>query len=132
MGIPYYVASLLRTHKQIQVPYTTFEADVLCMDFNCFLHKAIKEEDPIGSVISELRVYLDRMRVKTVYIAFDGLVPYAKIVQQRYRRFKNPENVEKNQLSPETPYMRELVKELRTAFPQAVISGTDEHGEGGT
>jgi len=130
MGIPYYVASLLRTHKQIQVPYTTFEADVLCMDFNCFLHKAIKEEDPIGSVISELRVYLDRMRVKTVYIAFDGLVPYAKIVQQRYRRFKNPENVEKNQLSPETPYMRALVKELRTAFPYAVISGTDEHGEG--
>jgi 5'-3' exonuclease len=130
MGIPYYVASLLRTHKHIQKRYETYEADVLCMDFNCFLHKAIKEEDPIGSVISELRVYLERMRVKTVYIAFDGLVPYAKIVQQRYRRFKRPENVEKNQLSPETPYMRELVKELRTAFPQAVISGTDEHGEG--
>ena len=55
MGIPYYVASLLRKHRHIQKPYDTFEADVLCMDFNCFLHKAIKEEDPIGSVISELR-----------------------------------------------------------------------------
>ena len=103
------------------------------MDFNCFLHKAIKEEDPIGSVISELRVYLNRMRVKTVYIAFDGLVPYAKIVQQRYRRFRIPEKAtsfDRNQLSPETPYMRELARELRLAFPQAVISGTDEHGEG--
>jgi 5'-3' exonuclease len=103
------------------------------MDFNCFLHKAIKDEDPIGSVMTELRAYLDRMRVKTVYIAFDGLVPYAKIVQQRYRRFRIPEKAsvfDRNQLSPETPYMRELVKEMRLAFPHAVISGTDEHGEG--
>lgn len=133
MGIPYYVASLLRKHKHIQKAYETFEADVLCMDFNCFLHKAIKDEDPIGSVISELRLYLERMRVKTVYIAMDGLVPYAKIVQQRYRRFRKPESVgafDRNQISPDTPYMRELAKELRTAFPDAVISGTDEHGEG--
>jgi 5'-3' exonuclease len=133
MGIPYYVASLLRAHKHIQKPYQTFEADVLCMDFNCFLHKAIKDEDPIGSVIAELRIYLDRMRVKKVYIAFDGLVPYAKIVQQRYRRFRIPEKAgvfDRHQLSPETPYMRELARELRLAFPQAVISGTDEHGEG--
>jgi len=103
------------------------------MDFNCFLHKAIKDEDPIGSVMTELRAYLDRMRVKTVYIAFDGLVPYAKIVQQRYRRFRIPEKAsvfDRNQLSPETPYMWELVKEMRLAFPHAVISGTDEHGEG--
>lgn len=133
MGIPYYVASLLRKHKQIQKPYDTFEADVLCMDFNCFLHNAIKDEDPIGSVITELRLYLERMRVKTVYIAFDGMVPYAKIVQQRYRRFRIPEKAsafDRNQLSPETPYMRELARELRLAFPHAVISGTDEHGEG--
>ena len=133
MGIPYYVASLLRKHKHIQKSYETFEADVLCMDFNCFLHKAIKDEDPVGSVIAELRAYLDRMRVKKVYIAFDGLVPYAKIVQQRYRRFRRPDKVsqfDRHQLSPETPYMRTLAKELRTAFPQAVISGTDEHGEG--
>jgi len=133
MGIPYYVASLLRAHKHIQKPYQTFEADVLCMDFNCFLHKAIKDEDPIGSVIAELRVYLDRMRVKKVYIAFDGLVPYAKIVQQRYRRFRIPDKAsafDRHQLSPETPYMRELARELKLAFPQATISGTDEHGEG--
>jgi 5'-3' exonuclease len=133
MGIPYYVASLLRKHKHIQKPYETFEADVLCMDFNCFLHKAIKDEDPIGSVIAELRTYLERMRVKKVYIAMDGLVPYAKIVQQRYRRFRAPEKAsvfDRHQISPETPYMRSLTKELKLAFPQAVISGTDEHGEG--
>jgi 5'-3' exonuclease len=130
MGIPYYVASLLRKHKQIQKPYSTFEADVLCMDFNCFLHKAIQEDNPIGSVVSELRTYLERMRFKKLYLAFDGLVPYAKMVQQRYRRFKRPENIEKNQLSPETPYMRQLVCELRAAFPTALISGTDEPGEG--
>ena len=133
MGIPYYVASLLRKHRHIQKPYETFEADVLCMDFNCFLHKAIKDEDPIGSVINELRLYLERIRVKRVYIAMDGLVPYAKIVQQRYRRFRMPEKAsvfDRHQISPETPYMRSLTKELKLAFPHAVISGTDEHGEG--
>jgi 5'-3' exonuclease len=130
MGIPFYVASLLRKHKHIQKRYTTFEADVLCMDFNCFLHKAIQEDNPIGSVLSELRTYLERIQVKKIYLAFDGLVPYAKMVQQRYRRFKTPENINKNQLSPETPYMRELVHELRLAFPHVEISGTDEPGEG--
>jgi 5'-3' exonuclease len=133
MGIPYYVASLLRKHRQIQKPYQTFEADVLCMDFNCFLHKAIQDEDPIGSVITELRAYLERIRAKIVYIAMDGLVPYAKFVQQRYRRFRVPETTsvfDRHQISPETPYMRKLTKQLRLAFPNAVISGTDEHGEG--
>ena len=132
MGIPFYVASLLRKHKHIQKTYDTFEADVLCMDFNCFLHKAIKDEDPINSVITELRTYLERIRVKKVYIAFDGLVPYAKMVQQRYRRFRTADKAgfDRNQLSPGTPYMRELADALRRAFPYAEISGTDEHGEG--
>ena len=133
MGIPYYIASLLRKHKHLQKPYQTFEADVLCMDFNCFLHKVIQDEDPIQSVVSELRIYLERIRVKKIYIAMDGLVPYAKIVQQRYRRFKQPEHLgvfDRNQISPETPYMRKLTRELRKAFPQIVVSGTDERGEG--
>jgi 5'-3' exonuclease len=63
----------------------------------------------------------------------DGLVPYAKIVQQRYRRFRIPEGdpvFDRNQISPGTPYMKELDLAVRARFPQAIMSSTDLPGEG--
>ena len=135
MGIPYYVASLLRTHKHIQkdVGDTALECDALGLDFNAFIHTYLKPENPIGSIVVALRNFLrDVARGKRVLIACDGLVPYAKIVQQRYRRMKNPEPSEfdKNQISPGTPFMQELEDTLRFCFPECVLSGTDEPGEG--
>jgi 5'-3' exonuclease len=73
------------------------------------------------------------VRAKKVYIAFDGLVPYAKIVQQRYRRFRKPDcesSFDKHQISPGTPYMRELADTLRILFPHVIVSDTTERGEG--
>jgi 5'-3' exonuclease len=104
MGIPYYVASLLRTHKHIQqdTGNVPLECDALGLDFNAFIHTYLKPEHPIGSVVMALRNFLrDVARGKKILIAFDGLVPYAKIVQQRYRRMKNPEPslFDKNQIS---------------------------------
>jgi len=135
MGIPYYVASLLRTHKHIQkeVGNVALECDVLGLDFNAFIHTYLKPGNPIGSVVVALRNFLrDVAHGKKVLIAFDGLVPYAKIVQQRYRRMKNPEPAEfdKNQISPGTPFMKELEDTLRFCFPDCILSGTDEPGEG--
>ena len=120
MGIPYYVASLLRKNKQIQQHYTTFEADAFGIDFNCFIHAVLDDMDPVGSIVRGLREYLARITCPRIYVAFDGLVPYAKIVQQRYRRFKMADHAsvfDRHQISPETPYMIELLRELRLAFP---------------
>jgi len=133
MGIPYYVASLLRKNKSIQQHYTSFEADAFGIDFNCFIHAVLDDMDPVGSIVRGLREYLTRITCPRIYVAFDGLVPYAKIVQQRYRRFKIPEKVgvfDRHQISPGTPYMVELLKELKEAFPHVAFSGTDEPGEG--
>jgi len=133
MGIPYYVASLLRKNKSIQQHYTTFEADAFGIDFNCFIHAVLDDMDPVGSIVRGLREYLARITCPRIFVAFDGLVPYAKIVQQRYRRFRKADHAsvfDRHQISPETPYMRELVRELRVAFPQLTFSGTDEPGEG--
>jgi 5'-3' exonuclease len=135
MGIPYYVASLLRTHKHIQqeTGNVPLECDALGLDFNAFIHTYLKPEHPIGSVVMALRNFLrDVARGKKVLIAFDGLVPYAKIVQQRYRRMKNPEPslFDKNQISPGTEFMKELEDTLRYCFPECILSGTDEPGEG--
>ena len=132
MGIPYYVASLLRKNRQIQQHYTTFEADAFGIDFNCFIHAVLDDMDPVGSIVRGLREYLTRIRCPRIFVAFDGLVPYAKIVQQRYRRFRTSEHgvFDRHQISPGTPYMVELLHELRLAFPQLTFSGTDEPGEG--
>jgi len=135
MGIPYYIASLLRTHKHIQrdTGNVPLECDALGLDFNAFIHTYLKPENPIGSVVVALRNFLrDVARGKRVLIAFDGLVPYAKIVQQRYRRMRIPEPAlfDKNQISPGTEFMMELEDTLRFCFPECRLSGTDEPGEG--
>jgi 5'-3' exonuclease len=45
---------------------------------------------------------------------------------------KNPEPslFDKNQISPGTPFMAELEDTLRFCFPECILSGTDERGEG--
>lgn len=135
MGIPYYVASLVRKHKSIQTKLRDpLEVDVLGIDFNCFLHKYLNPENPVGSLVVALdRLLTEVVRAKRVCIAFDGLVPYAKMVQQRYRRMRRPTEVstfDKHQISPGTPFMRELAKTLKFLYPDYEISDTLEPGEG--
>lgn len=138
MGIPFYFASLVKSHRQIvntvkkNVP---LEVDVLGIDFNCLIHRYLKDEAPIQSVIDALDYILKNIcRAKRVILALDGLVPYAKIVQQRYRRMRTKEEgggtFDRNQISPDTPYMRELEQALAARFPYALLSGTSQPGEG--
>jgi len=132
MGIPFYVRSLIRSHPEIERPPPT-DVDVLALDFNCFLHRYLNPDEPIGSIVVALDSFLQTIQAKRIYIAFDGLVPVAKMVQQRYRRMKHPEAVtsfDKHQISPGTPYMRELADTLRILFPQCILSDTLERGEG--
>jgi len=134
MGIPFYFASLIRNHAGItKVVRDKILVDFLGIDFNCLIHRYLDPTNPIGSVLDALEHILKHTcQAKKVFIALDGLVPYAKIVQQRYRRFriKEPEIFDRNQISPDTPYMRELEQGLRTRFPDAHISPTQEPGEG--
>ena len=135
MGIPYYVASLLRQHKHIQrdCGNSPLVVDVLGIDFNCFIHKYLDAINPIGSIVVALNTLLTEVvQAKKVYIAFDGLVPLAKMVQQRYRRMKRqePGEFDKHQISPGTPFMRELADTLRFMYPEIIVSDTEERGEG--
>lgn len=131
MGIPFYVRSLIRSHPSIEQGPPT-ESDVLALDFNCFLHKYLTPDNPVGSVVIALDAFLREHHGKRVYVAFDGLVPYAKMVQQRYRRMKRQDTTsfDKHQISPGTPYMRELADTIRILFPSVVVSDTLERGEG--
>lgn len=135
MGIPFYVASLLRQHKHVQKDCgnAPLDIDVLGIDFNCFIHRYLDAGNPIGSIIVALHDFLtNTVRAKRIYIAFDGLVPYAKMVQQRYRRMRKGEEsvFDKHQISPGTPFMRELADTLRLVFRDVIVSDTTERGEG--
>jgi 5'-3' exonuclease len=135
MGIPYLVASLIRNHKHIQkgCGNAPLDVDVFAIDFNCFIHHYLKSHNPIGTIVVALHEILTHtVRAKKVYIAFDGLVPYAKMVQQRYRRMRRgeQEGFDKHQISPGTPFMKELASTLRFMFPDVTVSDTLERGEG--
>ena len=135
MGIPFYFASLIRNHAGItHVVRELFDVDFLGIDFNCLIHRYLDPKDPINSVIKSLEHILKHTcRAKKVYIAFDGLVPYGKIVQQRYRRFRIKELEEvfdRNQISPNTPYMKSLEEAIKAKFPEIIVSPTQEPGEG--
>jgi len=136
MGIPYYFASLIRQHKGIvNRVHDGMTTDILAIDFNCLIHTYMDDSKPIESIIVALRDLTTKVckATKHVYIAMDGLVPYGKLVQQRYRRFRKSDVTpifDRHQISPETSYMKELSEEVRKSFPSAILSDTSEPGEG--
>lgn len=131
MGIPFLFASLIRHHPSIiklKPP-----ADYFAIDMNCLIHNFLLPENPLESVLTGLKQILLEIPVeyKNIFIAFDGLVPLAKMVQQRYRRFKvSDEPFDKRQISPDTPYMRSLELRIKQEFPEIRVSPTQEAGEG--
>ena len=137
MGIPFLFASLIRSHAGIVNTIkkdTPLDVDVFGVDFNCFIHRYLNESDPVKSVLDAFDHILKTVcKAKQVYVSLDGLVPYAKIVNQRYRRMKTKEQSEvfdRNQISPDTPFMRELEQGLKARFPFVLLSSTQEPGEG--
>jgi len=135
MGIPFYFVSLLKSHKNITKPVKQrLDVDVLGVDFNCLIHRYLKDEDPVQSVVAAFEhIVTEICRPKHLLIAMDGVVPYAKIVQQRYRRMRAATGTsvfDRNQISPGTPYMKDLEHTLSLKFPNAVMSSTAEEGEG--
>jgi 5'-3' exonuclease len=138
MGIPFYFASLSKRHKSIidvVKKNQPMNVDVFVVDFNCLIHRYLKDEEPIQSVIEALEHIVNTVcKAKQLIIAMDGLVPYAKIVQQRYRRMRIKDEghgpFDRNQISPDTPYMRDLDAAVKAKFPYAIVNGTDKAGEG--
>ena len=133
MGIPFYFATLVRSHAGIVRNVKHMETDFLGIDFNCLIHRYLRDDNPVVSVLDALdKILKEVCTPKVTYLAFDGLVPYAKIVQQRYRRMciKEQGVFDRNQISPDTPYMRELETEIKKRFPAIVMSPTQEPGEG--
>jgi len=89
----------------------------------------------IEKTVKEIWAYAGKP--KKVLLAVDGVVPMAKIRQQRVRRFKSvwlrqfkEESWDTNAITPGTEFMERLGIMLKGINSSWIVSGADEEGEG--
>lgn len=169
MGIPSYYKRLIDRYPKLvsKGPAAIGKrgADVLLMDFNCLIYQCVRaagmpaytgEEGRVAweaALLEEVKKYTVKVweiagRPKQVFIAVDGVVPMAKIKQQRLRRFKSPwlaakereagvregDGWDTNAITPGTEFMEKLARALKGLAAARGsswnVSAADEAGEG--
>jgi 5'-3' exonuclease len=167
MGIPSYFRSILQKYPGCLQKLVT-ASDILCFDFNCLIYRCIRSpgmppypasavSDPYehdtweGELLKEVvrvvrEVWVNAGKPKSVLLAVDGVVPMAKIRQQRVRRFKSAwlrtsssassassaSSWDTNAITPGTKFMEKLGTVLKGVVlgAECIVSGVDEEGEG--
>ena len=167
MGIPSYFSHIIKNYSNIirnishfinnniDLPHLYMDCNSIIYDSVHILEKdaSIKKEDfedvLIKSVIVKIEEYISFIKpTKTIFIAFDGVAPMAKIDQQKKRRYKNQfmkkyfgdetiNTFDTNQITPGTPFMEKLSLEMETYFKkekydieELIVSTANESGEG--
>ena len=175
MGIPQYFGWLARKYDTELVSVSVDEIDHLYFDFNCLIYQCYAQimrdkyetlseksleyvqDYLIGEVLRYMRrVILEEVKPrKSVSVCIDGVVPMAKMHQQRLRRYKGPimkewendlkrrfgvykeELMDTNQITPGTKFMEKLSKEIGGAIGRGYfgklevsLSDASEYGEG--
>ena len=173
MGIPSYFSYIVKNHPQIIKKYSLFlqtkTIDNLYLDSNSIIYDSYRvmletndlltktkfEKKIIEHVCKLIENYINIIKpTNTIFIAFDGVAPVAKMEQQRSRRFKSsfekkilkhikPSNNnivwDKTCITPGTDFMDKLNKTITKFFKnkekkynvkQIIISGSNEPGEG--
>jgi len=97
MGIPSYFSHFVRQHRKIIKPIKLLNKPInnLYLDCNAFIYDGvnndktnINEDILIKFVCDKLIYYINLLKPnKKVFIAFDGVAPVAKLIQQRKRRY---------------------------------------------
>lgn len=112
--------------------------DALYIDYNCLIHHASRfvsddnDEDVITQVVSYTRKLINDIvkPSKLLYIAMDGPVPYAKMMCQRERRFKNNNGgsstnntvFDSTKITPGTEFMHKLSQRIKSVISMNVFS----------
>ena len=144
MGIPYYFYYLTTKYNDIIIKSLPSKIDIYAIDFNGIIHpeaaKETNEEKLISNLWDKINNYYDLYKPKKLLICIDGVAPFAKIIQQRKRRyltyFKN--KVDKitskwdtNAISPGTNFMNKLNFFIEEKInDNYIFSGSNEAGEG--
>jgi hypothetical protein len=171
MGIPSYFSYIIKNYPNIIQNLQFFKTNEgfehLFMDCNSIIYDSVNillndekykhlsnnefESLIIENVISGIEKYIYAIQpTKSVFIAFDGVAPFAKMQQQRTRRYKsqfmsniNNENKLKNwntsAITPGTGFMNSLSKRIELYFnnkervfnlQKIIVSCSNEQGEG--
>jgi 5'-3' exonuclease len=165
MGIPSYFSSVVKKHGNVLKPlsyYTPMFFNNMYMDCNSIVYDAVRNIEQsddnfelklIHTVIHTIEDYIKLISPSnTIYIAFDGVAPFAKMNQQRTRRFKgdfmakntfiNNSNVDSwstANITPGTDFMNNLSrivtrhfdrKEQLYGVKKIIVSASDIRGEG--
>ena len=175
MGIPSYFSYIIKNHSNIirtlqyhqDIAHTAFHS--LYMDCNSIIYDSFRDIEKnatpenveamiIDAVIYNIKKYISFIKPhKILYIAFDGVAPFAKMEQQRTRRYKSNfmSKINMNDLTlsnasinsiwntsaitPGTNFMNELSRRIENEFlnkehvygiKKIVVSGSTEPGEG--
>ena len=160
MGIPSYFSQIIKKYPTIvrnmkhHRGLTQFHN--LYMDCNSIIYDAVHSFDSkppadiepaiIAHVIQNIEKYIiDIKPSHTVIIAFDGVAPFAKMNQQKTRRYKSAFMTESkpvwstSNITPGTKFMIMLSESIGRYFKhteqkygiqQMIVSGSDENGEG--
>lgn len=168
MGIPSYYKRLVDTIGGLISKTHPGTINWLWMDFNCMIYHCLRRHDTppypgddkcaewesefIECIVRYLiRVYSEVKPTNGIYIAIDGVVPMAKMRQQRLRRFKSVWLAENglieglapgqmrwdtNAITPGTEFMEKLGRRLATLTKEKgggitwELSSSNDPGEG--
>ena len=170
MGIPSYFSYIIKNYTNIIRSLQSFQPgsfDHLYMDCNSIIYDSyynILKSDKVNvndhielenaiiqQVIQKIEHYIRYLNPKqTVFIAFDGVAPFAKMEQQRTRRnkghfiskiplFSKESTWELSSITPGTNFMNNLSQMINQHFKHSennynvkniIISCSDQRGEG--
>jgi len=167
MGVPNYFAFIIKNHSNIvsKLSSNTIQIDNLYLDCNSLIYEAVYKMDSsitsenmtneiISRVILNIKEFIALLKpTNSLFIAFDGVAPVAKLEQQRSRRFKSiyqhsitktimksttPDPWNTTAITPGTIFMKTLDERVKKSFnnPQLfnlsniLFSGSSEYGEG--
>jgi 5'-3' exonuclease len=171
MGIPSYFSYIIKNYpniiRNLQFVKTNEGFEHLFMDCNSIIYDCVNmlindekyknlnnneiEQLIIENVIKNIENYVSIIQPnKSLFIAFDGVAPFAKMQQQRTRRYKSQfmSNINKkydgvhwntSAITPGTHFMNKLSKNIELYFmnkerlynlQKIIISCSNEKGEG--
>ena len=164
MGIPSYYGTLVSKMPHAIQKKAPTAVSALVIDMNCMIYHVLREPKMLANpypgelgrlawerkLQEEVCAYLQHIwrsagSPAQVYVALDGVVPYAKIKQQRFRRFRSAATTsvattsvatqatwDTNAITPGTVFMKNMGDALRSTGSKYgwIISDTDECGEG--
>lgn len=168
MGIPSYFSYIVKNHGHIikKIKNLNNKVNNLYLDSNSIIYDCLRkikeknlttnkfEDILINDICLTIDSYVKSIKPdKTLFIAFDGVAPFAKMEQQKNRRYKSSLDIQimkhlkiqnnigwdKTAITPGTKFMKKLNSRISSYYitkPRAlgvkniIISGSNDPGEG--